>query len=310
MNDRVRRVAPFACAVFWATQTLAVRAYVVSGRHISAQGVLVTVAAAEAIKASAAVVTTQWEPPPPRLRLLVCAFCSVSCNAMAYAVLERTTVMVYIALMGWQLPMRLIFDLVVHGAGAYSHRRLLASAFGAAAFAAGATQCTAWSAAAVVFQTYLVCFAEALDAEGEGDTHGAEHHHALATVVTAWTAAMVATGAIIADAPAAVLSLTQPSPPYSIATVVLMAAVGMARTCAAGGPAWPATCAAVEAVIVAVGAFAVLGEVITPFEGAGAAAAVFGVKIWERDVGVVVRSKVDEVEEGVSGDNTSMPLES
>ena len=152
MWARARKTAPFACAVLWATQTLAVRAYVVSGHRVTALGVVATVAAAETIKAGAAASTTAWNPSLPQLRLLICAFCSVICSSMVYVVLERVRVMVYLALLGCHLPLRLAVTCMAHGGVAYSHARALAAIAGVAAFVAGAQQCAPWSAAVVLIQ--------------------------------------------------------------------------------------------------------------------------------------------------------------
>lgn len=251
---RVLSCAPVAYAALWAAQTVSIKLYV-SSHQLHPLRVLAAVAAAELTKLAAAGLVVGAHTRPMEPRMLVCAMCAVACAALAYPVLARLGVTQYVPLLGCQHLLRLVFVVAAKGSEAATPHALAAAALGVGAFVTAALHADRWAAVAAFVQSFLTCFAEALDDVGEarGDLFGA-------TACTAWTAATLALGAALADVRQAALVMVSPTQPYALAAIALMATSSLMRSAAALEVPWPATAAAVEAALLLAAGARVLRE--------------------------------------------------
>ena len=266
----MRSAAPFVYAVLWSAQTVFTKLYVTRQRR-SALQVFGSVAAAEITKTVANAAVCGWSAESLRARLPVCAACAVACASLTYPTLAVIPLAAYMPLLGVQLVIRQALGFAARG-GAPTTRRAVGATLGCVAALVVAPTLPRWPVVAAAAQAFLVCFAEALDDDGEGVTCDP----VAAASSTAWTASLLAAGAAAADPRAAALTVVAPTQPYAAATVALMAAAGVARGVAASESAWPGTTAAAEAVLLAVGGGLFLGEAVTVRQVVAGALAVAG----------------------------------
>lgn len=269
---KLRALAPFAYAALWSAQTVSTKAFV-TRHHRSALQVFASVTAAELIKLLATVAVCGFSGIGSfRARVPACAALAVACASLAYPTLAVIPAASYVPLLGIQLAIRLVLRFAAYGPAAVTPRRAVGSFLGCVGAMAAAVRLPRWSATAVLMQAFLVCFAEALDDDGDG----AAADPVSVACWTGWTAALLTAGAASADLHRAALTVATPVPPYAAATVALMAASGVARGVAVDEAAWPVSVTAMEASLLVAGGVAFLGETITAFEIIGAVLVVVG----------------------------------
>lgn len=255
-------VAPVLCSVLWAAQTVSTALYVSRG-NTGALMVMGAVAAAEVIKSVAAGAHCGWKSAHPRPHYLICAFCSVSCSALAYPVLARTNASNYVQLLAIQHTIVPILQIFAHG-GETTRRDIFSAAAGLGAYAVVAIG-NQWAALAALVQSLLVCFADAIDATADDDP---KRELFTASVFTSWTALMIFFGSLISNLSRA----ADAEGPHAFAaiTIVLMAATGICRGYASAEPQRPVLSTTVELLLVTGGSIVVLGQVPSAASAVGA----------------------------------------
>lgn len=248
---------PIAYSTLWAAQTVSTKLYMAMQQRQPIR-ILAAVAAAELTKLAAAGFVLGFHTRPLKPRLLVCALCSVACAALAYPALARIAVTHYVPLLGCQHITRLMFTTAADGIEVCTPRALQAACLGMAAFLVAASNTDRWAVVAIFVQSFLVCFAEALD-----DVDDAEGDLFSATMCTAWTSTMLVLGSALADVRNTALTIASPTHPYALSTIALMSISGLVRSAASSQQPWPATAAVLESTMLFAAGSTMLAEAIT-----------------------------------------------